>query len=97
MKQVRAALISTLTLAIAANSVGAQSPALVIPAGTDILVRANETIDSRTADEGRIYAGTVDQDILDSAGNVPCASAQKPNCLYGRSNRRKSSFWTCSR
>jgi hypothetical protein len=56
--------------ATVASVVGAQLPALVIPAGTDILVRAGETIDSRTADEGRVYSATVDQDILDAAGNV---------------------------
>ena len=55
---------------MALNVVYAQSPAMIIPANTDVLIRASETIDSRTADEGRIYAGTVDQDILDSAGNV---------------------------
>src|SRR5580704_4955961 len=39
-----------------------------IPRGTDILVRVNEAIDFRRADEGRIYDAAVDQDILDDGG-----------------------------
>jgi hypothetical protein len=54
---------------------------LVISAGSDILIRADETIDSRTADEGRVYAGTVDQDILDSAGNVAVRKGSKAELL----------------
>lgn len=63
------------------NVVQGQSPAIVIPSGTDVLIRSNETIDSRTADEGRVYAATVDQDILDSAGNVAIARGSKAELL----------------
>jgi hypothetical protein len=48
----------------------ARAPMAVIPAGTDVLVRVNETIDSRTADEGRVYSARLDQDLLDTSGNV---------------------------
>ncbi len=80
---------STLALAIALRLVQAQSPAIVIPAATDVLVRANETIDSRTADEGRIYAGTVDQDILDSAGNVAVRKGSKAELLVRQVEPKK--------
>lgn len=62
-------LAISIVAGVATNMLQAQST-ITIPAGTDILIRANETIDSRTADEGRVYKGTVDQDVLDSAGNV---------------------------
>jgi len=41
-----------------------------IPAGTDLLVRVDEAINSKTADEGRVYAAHLDQDLLDTDGNV---------------------------
>jgi hypothetical protein len=81
MKPIYLVLISTLMLAMAVKFVHGQSPAIVVPVGTDILIRANETIDSRTADEGRVYAGTVDQDILDSAGNVAVRKGSKAELL----------------
>jgi hypothetical protein len=43
---------------------------MTVPAGTDILVRIAQTIDSRTADEGRVYPAIIDQDVLDENGNV---------------------------
>lgn len=70
MKPIHLLLITVVAAGTATAVFAAHSPAIVIPAGSDILVRADETIDSRTADEGRIYTGTIDQDILDSAGNV---------------------------
>lgn len=41
-----------------------------VPAGTDITVRTNETIDLKDASDGRIYTGVVDRDVLDSSGRV---------------------------
>ncbi len=41
-----------------------------IPAGTDVLVRVDEAINSKTADEGRIYAAHLDQDLLDSNAGI---------------------------
>src|SRR4051794_11696162 len=97
MNQKHLVLISAAAAWMALNFVYAQSPAMIIPANTDVLIRANETIDSRTADEGRVYAGTVDQDILDSAGNVAIRKDRGPSCSCGRSSLRRSSFWICSR
>jgi hypothetical protein len=83
------ALISMLTVGIASNLVYARLPSIVIPTGTDVLVRANETIDSRTADEGRVYAGTVDQDILDSAGNIAVRKGSKAELLVRQVEPKK--------
>ncbi|MCU1263364.1 MAG: hypothetical protein JWO80_6249 [Bryobacterales bacterium] len=56
-------------MAALATALSAQY-AMTIPAGSYILVRLNQTIDSRTADEGRVYSATIDQDVLDIHGNV---------------------------
>ncbi len=50
------------------NSARNSGPA--IPAGTDIVVRTTEAINSTNADQGRTYPATVDRDITDSSGNV---------------------------
>jgi hypothetical protein len=48
-------------------------PAVVvrtIPAGTRLLVRNNEAIDSGTAEPGQEFSGVVNKDVLDADGNV---------------------------
>ncbi len=52
--------------AVNANSIQARS----IPAGTAIVVRTNEQIDTTSASEGRTYSGVVDRDITDSTGSL---------------------------
>ena len=42
----------------------------VVPAGTEVSVRTNETIESLTATEGRTYSATVARDIVDNNGTV---------------------------
>jgi len=44
--------------------------AFVVPAGADISVRTNETIDSRDPSDSRSYSAQVDRDVVDSRGNV---------------------------
>jgi len=41
-----------------------------LPAGTELPVRANETIDSAKAAEGQVFAAEVSNDVLNSAGTV---------------------------
>jgi hypothetical protein len=41
-----------------------------LPAGTDISVRADETIDSGKAAEGQTYAAEIYKDVLDPSGNL---------------------------
>jgi hypothetical protein len=43
---------------------------LTIPAGTEIVVRTNETINSRDATESRSYAAQVDRDVAAPNGDV---------------------------
>jgi hypothetical protein len=58
-------------LAIPALLVGFQFPVAaqvdIVPPGTEVAIRTNQWIDARNAD-GRIYTGTVDQDIRDRDG-----------------------------
>lgn len=42
----------------------------VVPAGTKVSVRTEDTIDSATAAEGQTYAAEVADDVLDADGNV---------------------------
>src|ERR1700686_322593 len=41
-----------------------------LPAGTRLAVLTNEQIDSNTANTNQIYAGQVDQDVTDNAGEI---------------------------
>lgn len=55
----------------APRTTGTSSRARVLPAGTNIVVRTTDAIDSSSAsDAGRSYVATVDRDIPDEAGNV---------------------------
>lgn len=46
------------------------APASTIPAGTQLSVRTTSRIDSRDASDGQIYPATVEQDVMDTNGNV---------------------------
>jgi len=48
----------------------AQRGSMVIPEGTEIVVRNNEAIDSSSASQGRTFAGTVEKDVMGSNGEV---------------------------
>lgn len=41
-----------------------------LPAGTQLSVRTNETINSKTANDGRTYSAVIAQNVTDSNGNV---------------------------
>ena len=41
-----------------------------VPAGTNITVRTNDSIDIRNASDGRVFTGVVDQDVRDRQGDV---------------------------
>jgi hypothetical protein len=53
------------------------SGAKVIPSGSDLSVRTNETIDSTNSYQGQTYSATITEDVLDTAGGVaiPAGSA----------------------
>lgn len=64
-----AAMTPAVWLALSTTSVLAQSDRAHIDTGTQIVVRTTENIDQRAAD-GRIYAGEVNEDVLDQSGRV---------------------------
>jgi len=41
-----------------------------ITSGTEITVRTNDSIDAKSSNEGRIYTGVIDRDVMDSSGRV---------------------------
>jgi hypothetical protein len=43
---------------------------MIVPAGADVAIRTNESIDSRDASESRSYEAEVDRDVPDTNGNV---------------------------
>jgi hypothetical protein len=57
------------------ESASAEAPApvrrsIVIPAGTQLSVRTNDAIDSKTAKTGQTYSAEIASDVVDDAGNV---------------------------
>jgi hypothetical protein len=44
--------------------------AATVPAGTEIAVLTNETIDSQSANEGQLFPAEVQQDVVDQSGRV---------------------------
>ena len=56
------------------NNAGQAAPvpvhAKVIPFGTDIVVRTDETIDSKSTQTGQLYRATITESVLDAAGGV---------------------------
>lgn len=67
-----ASLVLTRTRSSAPPS-HAPGNAKVIPEGTRISVRTDETIDSESSTPGQLYGGTVSQEVLDAAGGVAIA------------------------
>jgi hypothetical protein len=47
-----------------------QTKTFQIPAGTELSVRTDETIDSATGSEGQSYAGEITADVKDAAGDI---------------------------
>jgi hypothetical protein len=45
-------------------------PALVIPEGTDIIIRTDEDIDSQSSQTGQLFNATVEEDVLDASADV---------------------------
>ena len=44
--------------------------AKVIPEGSDITIRTDESIDSKTSRTGQLYAATIADDVADASGNI---------------------------
>src|SRR6266567_2158497 len=43
---------------------------ITIPSGTELVVRTNDAINSKTAEPGSKYSGVLDIDVVDSSGDV---------------------------
>ena len=75
---------------IASGSWGwAATPTAIVPNGSDVLVRVDETINTRTANEGRIYAAELDQDLLDINGGVAVPKGSMAELLVRQAERSK--------
>jgi hypothetical protein len=55
-----------------------------IPPGTRIEVRSNETIDVRGVDNGRIYTGSVANDVVDADGRVKIPRGSQAELIVRR-------------
>jgi outer membrane lipoprotein SlyB len=64
----RNALKSAAILTVLSASLWAQSDR--VPAGTEIVVRTNDTIDTKHPSDSRIYTAVVDRDVRDNSGRV---------------------------
>ena len=53
------------------NAVGSQGiPSIVVPSGTQIVVRTNTGIDTATDTVGKLYSASIEHDVVDSTGAV---------------------------
>jgi hypothetical protein len=64
----RRALQTLAVLTVAAFPAAAQTDR--VAAGTEIVVRTNETVDAKHPADSRIYSGAVDKDVTDRSGRV---------------------------
>ena len=64
----RNVLNTAVLVAAVASSLWAQSDR--VPAGTEIVVRTNDTIDTKHPSDSRIYTAVVDRDVRDRSGRV---------------------------
>ena len=55
---------------------------LILPAGTEIAVRAGETIDSSKTEEGRTYAADVARGVADASGDVVIPKGTRQRRLH---------------
>ena len=60
--------IESLVFNAAGKAAAAPEHAKVIPFGTDIVVRTDETIDSTNTETGHLYRGAITERVLDAAG-----------------------------
>jgi hypothetical protein len=52
-----------------------------LPAGTDLVIRTNETIQSESAAEGRTYSAQLEKDVTDSTGTVVIPRGSQANLI----------------
>jgi len=57
---------------------------VTLPAGTQVSVRTDETIQTETATQGRTYPASIQQDVLDASGNVAIPRGARANLVVTR-------------
>ena len=72
-----------------AVSVFAQPPERVIPAGTIVQVRTNQTIDSRSAAPGHVFTGLVAHKVTDRTGHVVIAGGSPAELVVRNVSKHK--------
>lgn len=82
--QNRSLIVCAVTLAVGVAAFGALE---TIPPGTSIPVRTNERIDVKNADDGRIYSGLVERDVLDTNGNLAIPRYSKAELIVRDTGR----------
>ena len=55
-----------------------------LPAGTDLVIRTNENIESESAAEGRMYSAQLEKDVTDSTGTVVIPRGSQANLTVTR-------------
>jgi len=69
-----------------ADRVDGRYEGMVLPAGTQISVRANEAISADTASEGRSYSATINTDVVDSLGRIAIPRGSEARLLVRNVN-----------
>ncbi len=64
------AFLGVSALAVTAWGETALAESRVVPSGTELKVRTNETIDSKKASEGQTFSGVIERDVVDSSGET---------------------------
>jgi hypothetical protein len=72
-----------------ASAVFAQPVERIIPAGTIVQVRTNQTIDSRSAAPGHVFAGLVAHNVTDRTGRVAIAGGTPAELVVRNVSKHK--------
>jgi hypothetical protein len=70
-----------------ANRVDTRLTLTTLPAGRQISVRTDENIQADTANQGRTYLASIQQDVLDASGNVVIPRGSRANLVVRRVNQ----------
>ena len=65
-------------------SISLMGQTVTIPSGTEINVRADQAINTKTAGANEVYPGTVSKNVLDSSGRVAIPSGSRAQLTGSR-------------
>src|SRR4029077_8467468 len=66
--------VASLVLMRSNKAAAAGGNGMVIPTGTEVVIRTDERIDSKDSSTGQLYAATVSEDVSDAPGGVAIPS-----------------------